>query len=50
MKKLKSQEMKFKETIEALGAASRLSETIDIKEQTIGQLKIEGKQSHKKYI
>jgi hypothetical protein len=29
--------------LEALGAASRLSESIDIKEQTIAQMKIEGK-------
>jgi hypothetical protein len=43
LKKLKSQENRFADTLEALGAASRLSESIDIKEQTIAQMKIEGK-------
>jgi myosin heavy subunit len=41
LKKLKSQENRFADTLEALGAASRLSESIDIKEQTIAQMKIE---------
>lgn len=47
LKKLRSQEEKFNETLEALGAASRLSETIDIKEQTIAMLKNEGKRKRR---
>jgi DNA-binding Xre family transcriptional regulator len=43
LNKLRQQEVKFADTFAALGAAERLSETIDIKEQTIAQLKNEGK-------
>lgn len=42
VRKLAAQEERLRETLEALEAASRLSETIDAKEFTISQLKREG--------